>query len=268
MDDGIKDFTICNEMCYFLLNTCKLISYNFQTEEIKKIFISDTIITITSTSQFLIGSTTHQIYNLTKSELIYEFPIHQKIKKIVSGLEHVAVLTENGDLFTFGCGLRGQLGHGDVNSHEKPTLVEALAGIKIIDVSCGGFSTIALSSFNDVYSFGWNTNGQLGLKKAPQGTFPKDEEIKCQQVFTLPKLIDLEDEDEAINGVYCGHKHTILKAGGRLFAAGLNTYGQLGFSSNEKDIDKFTEIPIKIKAVDGRNFSIICGYWTTYIING
>lgn len=151
-----------------------------------------------------------------------------------------------------------------MRSHDTPVLIEALAGIKIIDLFCGAFHTAVISSFGDVYSFGWNTNGQLGLKKAQQGTFEKSNgKMKCQQVFTLPQLIELEDESEAIKSVHCGHKHTILRTeSSRLFTAGLNNYGQLGLSCNKKDFDKFTEIPIKIDERD----EIICGHFSTYII--
>lgn len=265
LDHEIKEFVICNEMCYFLVANQIVTSYNFNNpEDLQQISTPDAIASISCTSSKLYGSTSHKIYLLAPTSiLIHEFPSHQRIKKISSGLEHTAVLTNNGDLFTFGCGLRGQLGHGDVRSYETPVLVEALAGIKIIDISCAGFHTIAVSSFGDVYSFGWNTNGQLGLKKAPQGTFRRHEGgIKCQQVFTLPQLIEIEDEDEAVKSVFCGHKHTILMTvAGRMFAAGLNNYGQLGCASHEKDIDKFTEIPIKID----QNAKISCGYWTTHL---
>lgn len=121
-----------------------------------------------------------------------------------------------------------------------------------------------ISSFGDVYSFGWNF-GQLGLKKAPQGTFEKHNgKMRCQQVFTLPQLIEFEDESEPFKNVYCGFKHTILRTdSSRLFAAGLNNYGQLGLSSHAKEFDKFTEIPVNV----GQNEKVSCGYHSTYIFN-
>lgn len=263
LDHEINGFAISNELCYFLLANYTVISYNFNSEKIVNIS-TDQIAKISCTSSALYGSTSHKIYQLASTSiLIHEFPTHQRIQKVASGCEHTVILTSNGDLFTFGCGLRGQLGHGDVRSHEKPVLVEALAGIKIIDVDAGGFHTVAISSFGDVYSFGWNTNGQLGLKKAPQGTFLiKDGGVKCQQVFTLPQLIEIEDENEPVTKICCGHKHTILTAAGkRMFAAGLNNYGQLGCANHKKDIDKFTEIPIKLN----EEANLSCGFWTTYL---
>lgn len=45
------------------------------------------------------------------------------------------------------------MGHGDVNSSEQPTIIEALAGLKIVDIAAGSFHSIAVSSFGDVYRF-------------------------------------------------------------------------------------------------------------------
>ncbi len=41
------------------------------------------------------------------------------------------VLTGNGEVFTFGCGTEGRLGHGDEHSRFGPTRVEALNGIRV-----------------------------------------------------------------------------------------------------------------------------------------
>ncbi len=210
------------------------------------------------------GASHQAVYQiLPDMKLIHKFLTHQKIKKISSGLEHVVTLNSNGDVWSFGCGLRGQLGHGDVRSHEQPILVEALAGVKIVDISCGNFHTMVVSSFGDVYSFGWNTNGQLGLKKAAQGTLGNLRQgTKCQQVFTLPQLIDFEEEMSIVR-VYCGNRHTFLRTtSNRLLAAGSNSYGQLGLSTEKKEEDTFKEIVVIIEEIE----EIVCGFNSTYII--
>lgn len=265
LDHEIKEFVISYEMVYFLLNNSKIMSYNYKSQKFTEIIspLNLSHLSCTSSSLYAIVNS-HIVHRLSPtSSLIHEFPSHQKIKKICSGLEHLIILTTNGDLYSFGCGLRGQLGHGDVRNYDKPKLIDALAGIKIIDIACGAFHSVAISSFGDLYSFGWNTNGQLGLKKALHESFSTSE-IKCQQVYTIPQLIEFEDENESFVNVYCGNKHTILKTEtGRLYAAGLNNYGQLGCGGSIfKDIDKFTEIPIIIEKC---SFNVNCGYWATYI---
>ena len=42
-----------------------------------------------------------------------------------------------GELYTWGKGRYGRLGHGDSEDQTKPKLVEALLGYRVIDVACG-----------------------------------------------------------------------------------------------------------------------------------
>lgn len=40
---------------------------------------------------------------------------------------------------------RGQLGHGAVDSQEKPKMVENLAGLKMVSVAAGGWHSVSIS---------------------------------------------------------------------------------------------------------------------------
>jgi alpha-tubulin suppressor-like RCC1 family protein len=59
------------------------------------------------------------------------------VKQLKIGLRHSAVITEEGDLYTFGNGNWGVLGHGneDAIRFNKPKIVEGLkkAGVKVKD---------------------------------------------------------------------------------------------------------------------------------------
>lgn len=266
--DAVKKNCATNEICWILLMDGSIYSYDFIKSDLQKFPNDQTTVDIELTQKSLYGiSRNNQLYQYSHGDqvVIYDFPKHQKIKKMVTGDEHCLILTSNGDIYSFGCGLRGALGHGDVNSYDAPKQIEALAGLKIIDIAAGTFHSISISSFGDVYSWGWNTNGQLGLPKVAQHTFKKASESH-QQVFTTPQVIVLEDDEEPVKAAFCGAKHTILRTErNRLFAAGLNKYGQLGLSDHhEEDVDKFTEIPVKDV---NENTRITCGFWSTYLID-
>jgi alpha-tubulin suppressor-like RCC1 family protein len=261
---SIRKVCATNENCWILLEGGgEVFGFNFTTKEEMK--IATGFDDISCTSRTLYGIKNNSLYEFSSEneQKLHEFPKHQKIKKFVSGVEHLLILTTNGDVFSSGCGLRGALGHGDVNSHEIPLQIEALAGLKIVDISAGSFHSAAVSSFGDVYTWGWNTNGQLGLPKVAEHTFEKASESH-QQVYTTPQLIDLDDDNDAVAKVFCGSKHTILRTErNRLFAAGLNNYGQLGLSSDVEDIGKFTEMPVKMD----EHTKVSCGYWSTFLID-
>ncbi|XP_069139824.1 RCC1 domain-containing protein 1-like [Argopecten irradians] len=87
----------------------------------------------------------------------------EPIVSVSCGKEHVLLLGKNRQIYSFGGGSRGQLGHGDVVSRKQPQLLEALAGVAFTSVAAGGWHSVALSDIGDVWVWGWNESGQLGL---------------------------------------------------------------------------------------------------------
>ena len=75
-------------------------------------------------------------------------------KQVDHGTKHVAVLTEEGKVYTFGKGGNGRLGHGDKEERHVPTLVRALETVEIKQVQCGDYFTMALSTSGYVYTWG------------------------------------------------------------------------------------------------------------------
>lgn len=116
-----------------------------------------------------------------------------KVNEVSCGADHTLLLMEDGSLYSRGIGTRGQLGHGDILPRTGPCVIEALWGVAVKDVACGLWHSAALSADGDVYSWGWNVEGQLGHSAA------------CQ-VVTLPGLLELE----MCSAVSCGARHTAV----------------------------------------------------------
>ena len=55
------------------------------------------------------------------------------------------LLTEHGQVYSWGGGSRGQLGHGTVTNEDSPRLVMALDGMKIVKIAAGGWHSAAIS---------------------------------------------------------------------------------------------------------------------------
>ncbi|XP_008310752.1 RCC1 domain-containing protein 1 isoform X2 [Cynoglossus semilaevis] len=86
-----------------------------------------------------------------------------KAKSLALGAEHALLLCVTGDVYTWGLGSHGQLGHGGLTSEEEPRAVEALCGMPMSSVATGGWHSVCISAGGDLYVWGWNESGQLGL---------------------------------------------------------------------------------------------------------
>lgn len=51
--------------------------------------------------------------------------------------KHFLALTSDGGVHSWGSGDGGRLGHGDSNSRDEPTLIEALDGKHMVHIACG-----------------------------------------------------------------------------------------------------------------------------------
>ena len=87
--------------------------------------------------------------------------------QVACGGFHTAAITEDGKMWTFGGGEHGQLGHGDKVNKVKPTVVQALEGIFVSQITCGWSHSVALTSKGRVYvsviSFQYTTTWRATL---------------------------------------------------------------------------------------------------------
>ena len=68
-----------------------------------------------------------------------------KVLDIACGKEHCMLLTEHGQVYSWGGGSRGQLGHGTLASEEAPRLIMALDGMRVRKISAGGWHSAVIS---------------------------------------------------------------------------------------------------------------------------
>lgn len=78
----------------------------------------------------------------------------EKITKISLGFYHAAALNDSFQMFTWGRGINGQLGHGDIYNELSVKQVAQFQGQKITDIACGESHTMALNTQGEVYTWG------------------------------------------------------------------------------------------------------------------
>nr|GMC63389.1 PH, RCC1 and FYVE domains-containing protein 1-like isoform X1 [Ipomoea batatas]GME19403.1 PH, RCC1 and FYVE domains-containing protein 1-like isoform X1 [Ipomoea batatas] len=74
------------------------------------------------------------------------------VREISCGLHHTAVLTSKSEVYTWGKGNYGQLGHGDTCDQSTPTLVEFFKDKQVKSVVCGSNLTAAICLHKGVSS--------------------------------------------------------------------------------------------------------------------
>ncbi|XP_077173706.1 RCC1 domain-containing protein 1 isoform X2 [Paroedura picta] len=95
-------------------------------------------------------------------------------RQLALGHEHTILLAASGHLFSWGAGRHGQLGHGDLESVAEPQMVEALQGVPMSQVAAGGWHSASVGEAGDLYMWGWNESGQLGLPSKGMTGSPKE----------------------------------------------------------------------------------------------
>ncbi|ANM63475.1 Regulator of chromosome condensation (RCC1) family protein [Arabidopsis thaliana] len=66
------------------------------------------------------------------------------VQEVACGFHHIAVLNSKAEVYTWGKGSNGQLGHGDTEYRCMPTLVKALKGKQVRKVVCGSNYTATI----------------------------------------------------------------------------------------------------------------------------
>lgn len=140
------------------------------------------------------------------------------ISQVAVGDQFSMAVTSWGLVYAWGDNGFGQLG---INSTEPltnvPKLVKSLAKVQVVQVACGSNHTLALTSGGELYSWGLNSLGQLGLshRDSPQNTPTL---IKC--LVGVPVIY-----------IAAGGQHSAaVTSAGYVLTWGSNKYGQLGYT--------------------------------------
>lgn len=142
----------------------------------------------------------------------------QIIVAVSCGKCHTLALNDKGQIYSWGLGSDGQLG---LNNFEEcvrvPRNIKSLSDVQIAQVACGFWHSHALSRGGQVFSWGQNQCGQLGLGMSGQS-------------ISTPHMI------QSLQGIpfaqiSAGGAHSFaLTLSGAVFGWGRNKFGQLGLN--------------------------------------
>ena len=92
-----------------------------------------------------------------------------QVALVAAGSRHTCAVTAQGQLYSWGSGSFGRLGHGGEEHEFEPRLVEALQSVRVAVVAAGDNHTAAVDEHGALYTFGRGGYGRLGLKDVGRG---------------------------------------------------------------------------------------------------
>jgi NIMA (never in mitosis gene a)-related kinase len=136
--------------------------------------------------------------------------------------------------------IHAKLGHGKkFGITRSPKRIESLNGISIEKVVCSEEATFCVSEQGDLFTFGYNLYGCLGLGS----DFSDEEGVYENECAYLPlKIPFFHNNGLKIKSIACGDSHVIcLTDNNRVFSWGCGEYGRLG-TGDEDDRHEPTEV--------------------------
>ena len=156
---------------------------------------------------------------------------------IAAGNTFGVILKADGTVWTWGNNTYGQLGNGEVKNSSTSKLTRVL-GVNgegylsdIKQISAGAYGVIALTNDGKVVGWGRNEYGQLANTKTANSAVPvyiqKQVKVTDEAGTVTTEYHDLDN----IKQISRGSSHALaLTNDGKVWAWGLNNYGQLGIN--------------------------------------
>nr|KAF6428370.1 RCC1 and BTB domain containing protein 2 [Rousettus aegyptiacus] len=163
---------------------------------------------------------------------------------------HVVLATTEGEVFTWGHNAYSQLGNGTTNHGLVPCHISTnLSNKQVIEVACGSYHSLVLTSDGEVFAWGYNNSGQIGSGSTANQPIPR-RVTACLQ-------------NKVVVNIACGQMCSVAVVdNGEVYVWGYNGNGQLGIGSNGNQ-----STPCRIAALQGiRVQRVACGYAHTLVL--
>ena len=170
------------------------------------------------------------IGNQTNQPTPVTIPAAPDATGIGGGFYHTLFLKANGTLLGSGSNFYGQVGDG-TSGNSRLSPVNVLNLTNVIQASAGAYHSTALLADGNVWSWGINSDGQIGNGTI---TIPGCQCIPTPTQTTISNVVQID----------AGSQHTLaLKSDGTVWAWGFNSQGQLGDNS---ETTRYTPVQIGV----------------------
>ncbi|KAM9484536.1 RCC1 and BTB domain-containing protein 1-like isoform 10-T11 [Salvelinus alpinus] len=179
--------------------------------------------------------------------------LNKRVTEVACGSHHSLALTNTGEVYAWGYNNCGQVGSGSTANQPTPRRVSnCLQNKVVVSITCGQTSSLAVVENGEVYGWGYNGNGQLGLgNNGNQLTPCRLVGLQSLCVLQVSARTHTHTHTTSTNinpslpvQIVSGYAHSLaLTDEGLLYAWGTNTYGQLGTGNKSNQLS-----PVQIMA--------------------
>jgi alpha-tubulin suppressor-like RCC1 family protein len=226
--------------------------------EIKELADKHIVSTSCGSQHTLALSSTGEVYaygmnydgalGLGKEQLISHTPqkieslSRHRIVAISAGTESSLFLTDKGKVFACGSNEFGQCGIKGENKLFVPTLLSSISSIRIAQIATKTYHSALLDVDGRVYTFGYDTNGQLGHGRI------------VKKFVLTPKLVaSLVHNGISAKEIKIGERITsVITNDGDFYVTGDGRNGQLGHSEFTNDLN-ICNMPIQAMNLSSEN---------------
>ena len=201
-------------------------------------------VAVTTTGDLYVWGNNSQGQLGTGNGAVINFPFLNpninNVDTVAGGRDHYVFLRNDGTVWTVGDNSAGQLGQGFVSdSILSPVQVAGLSNI--ISVGAGEYHSFAISNTNELYVWGNNGSGQLGLG-----------DLNNRLVPTLASL-------DNVANAQGGAAHSIfLTTDNKVYTSGNNSFGQLGTGNTTDTLNPvLVDVPSAASISAGQYTSLI-----------
>jgi len=160
----------------------------------------------------------------------------KRIVSVVSGYCHCLALSAEGEVYSWGDGTHGVLGHADWSTSAGPRRIETLARVESI---AAGFGSTSAAVDDRGRLFTWGVGGS---QKSPTGLgYELDPATKLQ---LTPKIVDALSEDRVLCVVLGSGFTLAVTDAGAVFSFGQSEHGALGHGLSASEV-----LPRRIEAL-------------------
>ena len=151
---------------------------------------------------------------------------HTTVVEVAASKFHSMAVTADGQVYTWGWGLGGRLGHPEGKLHSEngaeifPRVVRRLGQRRIVSVAAAKHHSLAVTETGEVFSWGLSRDGRLGYATGAS-----------KQV--VPKRIDALKGVSVIQASAANKHSAVISQTGMICTWGSNVHGQLGYGTSD-----------------------------------